>query len=278
MLTPLRESLARLENVSLAQDVIDIKNTKDKLTQVKNDIDELSNDNATRERQKELKEEIGALGSEKSQKEQEKEHIKNELKNLEITKERLNKEIDALRQNINTERIDSKLRILESLQTSIEQYRKKLNNKLRDELHSLILQNYQKLLPNDNIKELSISEDFEITLKDENSELIIVESQSSGQKQILAIAIFWALSKLSNSHLPLIIDTPLARIDSENRARIIQNYYASDSQVIILPHSGEMGEKEYEYAKPYLAGLYKIDNEADRKHATIKSARKEEIL
>lgn len=278
MLTPLRESLARLENVSLIQDIIDIKNTKDKLTQVKNDIDELNNDNTTRERQKELKEEIGALGSEKSQKEQEKEHIKNELKNLEATKEQLNKEIDALKQNINTERIDSKLKILESLKTSIEQYREKLNNKLRDELHSLILQNYQKLLPNDNIKELSISEDFEITLKDENGELVIVESQSSGQKQILAIAIFWALSKLSNSHLPLIIDTPLARIDSENRARIIQNYYANDSQVIILPHSGEMGEKEYEYAKPYLAGLYKIDNEADRKHAIIKSARKEEIL
>lgn len=278
MLNPLRESLVRLENVSLAQDIIDIKNIKDKLRQVKNDIDELNNDDTTRERQKELKEEIGILEGEKSQKEQEKERIKSELKNLETTKEQLDREVDALKQNINTERIDSKLKILESLQTSIEQYRKKLNNKLRDELHSLILQNYQKLLPNDNIKELSIGEDFEIRLKDENSEPIIVESQSSGQKQILAIAIFWALSKLSNSHLPLIIDTPLARIDSENRARIIQNYYASDSQVIILPHSGEMGEKEYEYAKPYLAGLYKIDNEVDRKHATIKGARKEEIL
>ena len=278
MLTPLRESLARLENVNLTQDINDIKNCKNKLTQVKNDIDELSNDDTTRERQKELKEDIGILESEKSQKEQEKERIKNELKNLEAIKEQLDREVDSLKQNINTERIDSKLKILESLQTSIEQYREKLNNKLRDELHSLILQNYQKLLPDDNIKELGIGEDFEITLKDENSELIIVESQSSGQKQILAIAIFWALSKLSNSHLPLIIDTPLARIDSENRARIIQNYYASDSQVIILPHSGEMGEKEYEYAKPYLAGLYKIDNEADRRHASIKCARKEEIL
>lgn len=278
MITPLRESLARLENVNLTQDIKEIKSTKNKLTQVKNYIDELSSDDSTREKQKTLKEEIDVLEGEKSQKEEEKEKLKDDLRNLEATKEQLDREIDSLRQNINTERIDSKLEFLESLRISIEQYRKKLNNNLRDELHSLILQNYQKLLPNDNIKELNISEDFEITLKDENGELIIVENQSSGQKQILAIAIFWALSKLSNSNLPIIIDTPLSRIDRENRARIIQNYYTSNAQVIILPHSGEMGEREYGYAERYLAQLYKIDNQADRKHATIKRARKEEIL
>lgn len=279
MITPLKESLARIENVSLTCDIKEIKNTKNKLMQVKSYIDELSSDDSTREKQKALKEEMGALESEKSQKEQEKEEIKTSLRNLEIQKEQLDKQIDSLKQNINTERIDNKLKILESLQGSLAQYRKKLNDKLRDELHLLILQNYQKLLPNDNIKELSISEDFEITLKDENDEQIIVENQSSGQKQILAIAIFWALSKLSNSHLPLIIDTPLSRIDRENRARIIQNYYASDAQVIILPHSGEMGEREYEYAKPHLAQLYKINNEADRKHAIIKNVSKyDEIL
>ncbi len=278
MLIPLKESLARLENVGLTQDIKEIKSAKNKLAQVKNYIDELSSDDSTREKQKALKEEMGALENEKSQKEEEKEKLKDELRKLEVTKEQLDKEIDSLKQNINTERIDSKLKILESLQTSLIQYRKKLNDKLRDELHSLILENYQKLLPNDNIKELSISEDFEIKLKDENDEQIIVENQSSGQKQILAIAIFWALSKLSNSNLPIIIDTPLSRIDRENRARIIRNYYTNNAQVIILPHSGEMGEREYEYAKPHLAELYKIENQADRKHATIKRARKEEIL
>ena len=278
MLAPLRESLARLENVRLTQDIKEIKDTKNKLKQVKNYIDELNNDDSTREKQQELKEEIEAFESEKSQKEQERDKIKDALRSLETTKEQLDREIDSLKQSINTERIDNKLKILESLRASLVQYRKKLNDKLRDELHLLILQNYQKLLPNDNIKELSISEDFEIILKDENDEQIIVENQSSGQKQILAIAIFWALSKLSNSNLPLIIDTPLSRIDSENRARIIRNYYASNAQVIILPHSGEMGEREYGYAEHYLAQRDKIDNQADRKHATIKRAREEEIL
>lgn len=41
--------------------------------------------------------------------------------------------------------------------------------------------------------------------------------------------------------------------------------------MIVLPHNGEMGLKEYEYAKPYIAGLYKIINSEDRGHAKIKS-------
>lgn len=183
-----------------------------------------------------------------------------------------------MEQNINTERIGNKLKILESLQKSVQHYREKLIDKLKNELHSLILENYQKLSPNGNIKEVEIDEDFKIQLKDENNEFVIVGSQSKGQQQILAIAIFWALSKLSQSSLPLIIDTPLSRIDSDNRARVIQNYYFSDNQVIILPHDGEMTAKEYEYAKPRLAELYKIDNQSNGRHATIRVADFKDIL
>ena len=278
MLVLLRESLARVESVNLNQDISEIKSIKNKLKQNTSFLNELNSDDATKEKLKELKEEMENIEEEKKQKEREREKCKEHMKILELEKRDIEKEIYSLEQNINTERIDNKLKILESLQKSVEQYREKLKNKLRSELRSLILQNYQKLLPNDNIKALDISEDFEIKLKDENDELIIVENQSSGQKQILAIAIFWALSKLSDSQLPLIIDTPLSRIDSDNRARIIQNYYARDTQVIILPHSGEMTRREYEYAKPHLAELYKIDNQDDRKHANIKIARIEEIL
>ena len=278
MLVLLRESLARVESVNLNQDISEIKSIKNKLKQNTSFLNELNSDDATKEKLKELKEEMKNIEEEKKQKEREREKCKEHMRVLELEKRDIEKEIYSLEQNINTERIDNKLKILESLQKSVEQYREKLKNKLRSELRSLILQNYQKLLPNDNIKALDINEDFEIKLKDENDELIIVENQSSGQKQILAIAIFWALSKLSDSQLPLIIDTPLSRIDSDNRARIIQNYYARDTQVIILPHSGEMTRREYEYAKPHLAELYKIDNQDDRKHANIKIARIEEIL
>ena len=278
MLLPLKENLARIKHIDLAKDIDAIKHIKNKLYKNKTLQDELISDEDIRGRQELLEKEKQTLHSEKQQKEKEKENLKDELRDLENLKENIDREIYFLDQNINTERIDNKLKILESLQKSIEKYKEKLTHKLRGELHSLILKNYQSLLSNDNVRELKIDEDFEIELKDENDEQIIVENQSSGQKQILAIAIFWALSKLSKSNLPIIIDTPLGRIDSENRKNIIQNYYANNVQVILLPLDSEIGLKEYEYAKPHLAGLYKIENPADRHHAFIKKADIKEIL
>ena len=185
--------------------------------------------------------------------------------------ESLEKEKSLLYARINTERINKKLKVLESLQHIITEYKEQLIETLREELCRGIKESYKTLLPNDNIVSVEMGQDFDITLKDINGNEISVANQSSGQKQILAIAIFWTLSKLSHSTIPLIIDTPLARIDATNRQRIIQNYYAKGHQVIVLPHNGEMGLKEYEYAKPYIAGLYKIDNSEDRGHAKIKS-------
>ena len=203
---------------------------------------------------------------------------KSELEQLKIERANLQKEINNLEQSINTERIEHKLHLLKVLCESMSIYKDKLIGRLRDELHDKILEKYKQIIPNDNIAELEISEEFEIVLKDKYGEPIIVESQSSGQKQILAISIFWALSELSNSKIPLIIDTPLSRIDEHNRARIIKHYYAKGTQVIILPHSGEMGARECDYVIPNLAGLYKIHNDNDRSHAVIKLANKEDVI
>ena len=74
------------------------------------------------------------------------------------------------------------------------------------------------------------------------------------------------------------MDTPLSRIDPTNRSKIIKEFYKQDSQVIVLPHGGEMGKQEYEFAKPNLAGLYKIHNTESSSYATIKKAMIEEIL
>ena len=58
---------------------------------------------------------------------------------------------------------------------------------------------------------------------------------SAGEKQIYAIAILEALAKTSGRHLPIIIDTPLGRLDSEHCTKLINNYFPYAShQVIIL--------------------------------------------
>lgn len=278
MLLPLKQSLARWERTTLANDISEIKNIKAKLEQNKAEQEELNSDEYTKNRIATLSQERQKAKHLKDAKNNERDNLLLECRDLKNKKDEKEKEIYRLEQNIDTQRIDEKLIILKSLQDSLQNYKARLIDKLRDRLKDLILQNYRKLIRNDNVRGLEIDDDFSIKLKDENDDAVVIENQSSGQKQILAIAIFWALSKLDKFNLPLIIDTPLARIDSENRANIIQNYYANGMQVIILPLNSEMGKKELEYAKHSLSQIYKIENTSDRSHAKIKTAYESEIL
>ena len=264
-------SITYTKHTTLIKDIYEAKDLKKEIKAIVDILNELNIDEDKKIQQENLQEEIKAYKEELAQKNKElieKQQIRLELNNK---IESLEKEKSLLYARINTERINKKLKVLESLQHIITEYKEQLIETLREELCRGIKESYKTLLPNDNIVSVEMGQDFDITLKDIDGNEISVANQSSGQKQILAIAIFWTLSKLSHSTIPLIIDTPLARIDATNRQRIIQNYYAKGHQVIVLPHSGEMGLKEYEYAKPYIAGLYKIDNSEDRGHAKIKS-------
>ncbi|WP_300447292.1 AAA family ATPase [uncultured Helicobacter sp.] len=277
LITTLSHSLIRFENDSLSSDITAIKELKNNLSDIKHEIDELYVDEYTQNRKLEKEQEIENLMQDTKHHEEMMRDTKAEENNLQETINHLQRDVESLKQHIHLERIEDKLQILEYLQETLRQYKTKLILCLKEELKDKILQKYQ-LLTQDNIAGVEIDEAFEITLKNERFENIYIGSQSSGQNQLLAIAIFWALSELSNAHIPLIIDTPLGRIDGANRARIIQNYYAQNLQTIILPTDTEISTREYEYAKPHIAGLYKIENQSDRSHAYIKVATKDEIL
>ncbi|MCD1652051.1 DNA sulfur modification protein DndD [Halomonas meridiana] len=57
---------------------------------------------------------------------------------------------------------------------------------------------------------------------------------SAGEKQIYATAMLEALGKCSGKRLPIIIDTPLGRLDSEHRQRIIDHYFPTASHQVVL--------------------------------------------
>lgn len=176
------------------------------------------------------------------------------------------------------DRINEKLNITKILIENIEKYKQERIKKVTNELKDKVLAYYKKLIINDNVCSIEI-DNFALFLKNADNEIISVKNQSAGQKQAISISIFWALSDLSGRCFPLIIDTPLARMDSTNRANIIQNYYFNSSnQIIVLPHDGEFGYNEYEIAKDKIASTYQIKNSNDRSSAYIKSCDIDEIL
>ena len=75
---------------------------------------------------------------------------------------------------------------------------------------------------------------FAISLVGEDGARISKDLLSAGERQIFAISMLWALGKTSGRELPMIIDTPLSRLDSHHRRAIMERYVSEASHQVIL--------------------------------------------
>lgn len=101
---------------------------------------------------------------------------------------------------------------------------------------------------------------FDATLIDQSGAEIRKSSLSAGEKQIYAIAMLWALARTSGRALPMIIDTPLARLDSEHRATIVEHYFPEAShQVIVLSTDTEVDERLLDRLSPSISHSYRLE-------------------
>ncbi len=101
---------------------------------------------------------------------------------------------------------------------------------------------------------------FQATLIDSHGVEVPKTLLSAGEKQVYAIAMLWALAKTSGRSLPVIIDTPLARLDSDHRATLIERYFPEVShQVIVLSTDTEIDEGVVEALHPFVSHSYLLD-------------------
>ena len=111
---------------------------------------------------------------------------------------------------------------------------------------------------------------FRVTLHRNDRSEIDKDELSAGEKQIYAIAILEALARTSGRHLPIIIDTPLGRLDSVHRARLISSYFPNAShQVIILSTDTEVDEDFYSQLSPHISHAYKLEYDANASQSKV---------
>jgi DNA sulfur modification protein DndD len=92
---------------------------------------------------------------------------------------------------------------------------------------------------------------YEIFLRDRHGRVVPKKELSAGEKQIYAISILWALADVSGRPLPMVIDTPLGRLDGDHRNHLIERYFPHAShQVIILSTDTEIDEEYFHDLSP----------------------------
>lgn len=106
--------------------------------------------------------------------------------------------------------------------------------------------------------------DFSVCLMSKYGTEINKNELSAGEKQIYAIAILEALARTSGRHLPIIIDTPLGRLDSVHRTHLVEEYFPNAShQVVILSTDTEVDQHFYETLSPHISHAYRLEYESE---------------
>lgn len=136
-----------------------------------------------------------------------------------------------------------------------------LKDATRKELEEMLNERFRRIISHPLIKRISIDDAYVLTFHEENGRPIGRTSLSSGMKQLAATALLWAMKDSANREIPVIIDTPLGRIDRENQDHLLRAYYPSlANQVIILPTNAEIDSRKRAILEPRIAEHYLIEN------------------
>jgi len=102
-------------------------------------------------------------------------------------------------------------------------------------------------------------ENFKIELIDKLGNIVNKKRISSGEKQIYAFSMLESLGKVSGRSLPFIVDTPLGRLDSNHRTRLVENFFPKiGEQVIVLSTDTEVDDEFYMALSPHIGKSYEI--------------------
>lgn len=189
-----------------------------------------------------------------------------ELEQLQRDSERAEAKVERIRAHVAEQRQQSldatrsRNYIEQSLDTVRATAKRTIDRNL-ERLETSIFERFSELIGKANlISAVTIDADtLELQIHTRDGEQLPVERLSAGERQLLATAVLWGLSSASGRAIPLVIDTPLARLDGEHRRNLVKNYFPhAAEQVIILSTDQEVDDDLLRDLTPALGRTFTI--------------------
>lgn len=112
---------------------------------------------------------------------------------------------------------------------------------------------------------------FTVRLFNDKMQEVSINDRSAGEMQMISSALIWALIKVSDLELPVVIDTPLGRLDSHHRNQLINHYYNElSNQVIILSTDTEITQDYVNVMRANSYKQYMLDYNETKKYTLIR--------
>ncbi len=157
--------------------------------------------------------------------------------------------------------LSEKLDMATRAQAALASYEKRILQKRLDSLSTHFIEAFSGLVERKKlVRDVQIDpQTFAIHLIDYDGKKVETNSLSAGERQLFAVAMLWGLGKTSGRELPMIIDTPLSRLDKLHRHRLVGRYLPKASrQVIMLCTDTELTEDLSHLLQPFVCKYYEI--------------------
>ena len=175
----------------------------------------------------------------------------------------------------NAETVDSTDRAIKYSNMALQiigRYQVELQKRKAGILSETITKCYKKLANKKNlIKTIEMDpETLNVKYISEDGKEVVRDSLSAGEQQLMVISILWALAICSKKKLPVIIDTPLSRLDSLHRTALIKTYFPNaGEQTIILSTDSEIDSRYYKLMQPDVGDEFTLNYDERTKSTSI---------
>ncbi|WP_379135219.1 DNA sulfur modification protein DndD [Paenibacillus sp. sgz500958] len=200
--------------------------------------------------------------------------INSKLQNLKEEKSKQQNQITRMSGSIiNSEQFTQRLNVINKLESIIKQYVQEMTQLkaefIKEEFAKMLLTLFRK---QDEFGQIEFDiHTYVIRLYNDRHQEISIHDRSAGEMQMIASSLIWALTKASDLSLPMVIDTPLGRLDSQHRNHLIHHYYKNLSeQVIILSTDTEVTQEYISLMKQHSYRQYLLDYDQNKKYTVIR--------
>ena len=186
----------------------------------------------------------------------EKGRLENEKNTLEskIASSVANDQLESAKQ-----RRDTCKAVIKCIRQAVERF----YEKRKPELEAYISNIFSSLTNNPELYQgVEIARDFRISvMRNDGTKLpSSLYSPSAGSSQMVATSMIGGLNKFATKNAPIVIDTPMGRLDPLHRKNLIHYYSKMGKQVIILYQPSELSDGEIQTISDSLASAWEISS------------------
>lgn len=181
----------------------------------------------------------------------------------EAEKEKIEGKIEASMDDVPLQHAKNRKRVCDMLIEGVGEAIEQFYQKRKPELEGHVSRIFTRLTNNPELyKGIKIDREFNlVVVRHDGTELPTdTYSPSAGASQIVATAMIGGMNRFATIDAPIVVDTPLGRLDDIHRTNVMRYYSEMGRQVIILYQPKEIGEEDMEGIRDQLASEWAIES------------------